>query len=299
VSKVHVKPDQKVKKGDPLFDILPDRFQDAVDQAKAQLTAAQATVSQLDAGVTVAAAAVKKSKADTAVAKAELDTALALQKASAGAIAKLKVEETQQGYRAAQADDKVKEASLKQSQFSLASAKHSVDVAAASLKTATFNLERCTYTSPVDGQVVNWQIREGTPVARWRFSGAGTVQDFSDSWILAVFPQNLLKNVKPGNAVEIAFKRRPGQIVPGKVMEIVNYTGEGQLTPNAMIPVVADMGSQGFLVVRIHLDDQELAKQLPLGAAGTTAIYTDTGTPFHVITKITVRIKAWMNYVPM
>jgi multidrug resistance efflux pump len=228
-----------------------------------------------------------------------MDHALALQKANAGAIAKLKVVEAQQGYRAAQADDKVQEASLKQSQFALASAKHSVDVAQASLKTATFNLERCTYRSPVDGQVVNWQIREGTPVARWRFTGAGTVQDFSDNWILAVFPQNLLKNVKPGNQVEIAFKRRPGQIVPGKVMEIVNYTGEGQLTPNAMIPVVADMGSQGFLVVRIHLDDAELAKTLPLGAAGTTAIYTDTGKPFHVITKITVRIKAWMNCVPM
>ena len=86
-----------------------------------------------------------KSEADTAAAKAELDTALALQKVSAGAISKLKVEEAQQGYRAAQADDEVKEASLKQTQFSLASAKHSVDVAQASLKSANFNLERCTY----------------------------------------------------------------------------------------------------------------------------------------------------------
>jgi multidrug resistance efflux pump len=299
VSKVHVKPDQKVKKGDPLFDILPDRFQDAVDGAQAQLTAASSTVSQLEAGVTAAQAAVKKSEADTAAAKAELDTALALQKAGAGAIAKLKVTEAQQGYRAAQADDKVKEASLKQAQFSLAAAKHSVDAAQASLKTANFNLERCTYRSPVEGQVVNWQIREGTPVARWRFTGAGTVQDFSDNAILAVFPQNLIKNVKPGNEVEIAFKRRPGQIVSGKVNQIVNYTGEGQVTPNAMLPSAARIGSQGFLVVRVYLDDEELAKQLPLGAAGTTAIYTDFGKPFHVITKITVRIKAWMNYVPM
>jgi len=299
VSKVHVKPDQKVTKGDPLFDILPDRFQDAVDGAQAQLTAAQATVSQLNAGVTAAEAAVKKSEADTAAAKAELDTALALQKVNAGAIAKLQVEETQQGYRAAQADDKVQEASLKQAQFSLASAKHSVDVAQASLKTANFNLERCTYQSPVDGQVVNWQIREGTPVARWRFTGAGTVQDFADNSILAIFPQNLLRNVRPGNEVEIAFKRRPGQIVTGKVSEIVNYTGEGQLTPSAMLPSAASIGSKGFLAVRVYLDDEELAKQLPLGAAGTTAIYTDFGKPFHVITKITVRIKAWMCYLPV
>ena len=44
----------------------------------------------------------------------------------------------------------------------------------------------------------------------------------------------------------------------------------------------------------INLDDEQLAKELPLGAAGTTAIYTDFAAPFHVITKITVRIKAWM-----
>ena len=203
------------------------------------------------------------------------------------------------GIRAAQADDKVKEASLKQSQFSLASATHSVDVAEASLKTANFNLERCTYRSPVDGQVVYWQVREGTPVARWRFAGAGTVQDFSDNSILAVFPQNLLKNVKPGNEVEIAFKRRPGQIVTGKVNEIVNYTGEGQMKPSNLIPSATSIGSQGFLLVRVYLDDEELAKKLPLGAAGTTAIYTDFGKPFHVITKITVRIKAWMCYLPV
>jgi multidrug resistance efflux pump len=293
VSKVHVKPDQKVKKGDPLFEILPDRFQDAVDEANAQLTAATATVSQLEAGVKVAEAAVKQSEADTAAAKAELDTALSIAKSEAAAIAKLKVEETQAAYRAAMADDKLKEASLKQAQFSLVAAKQSVDVTKASLNTANFNLTRCTFVSPVDGQVVNWQIREGTPVARWRFTGAGTVQDFADNSVLAVFPQNLLTNVKPGNAVEIAFKSRPGQIATGKVDEVVEYTGEGQFTPNAMLPSAADIGSQGFLVVRIYLDDEALAKELPLGAAGTTTIYTDFGEPFHLISKITVRIKAW------
>jgi multidrug resistance efflux pump len=294
VSKVYVKPDQKVKKGDPLFDILPDRFQDAVDEAKAQLTAANATVSQLEAGVKAAEAAVKQSEADTAAAKAELDTALSIAKSEAAAIAKLKVEEAQQAYRAAMADDKVKEGSLKQAQFSLAAAKQSVNVAQASLNTANFNLTRCTFVSPVDGQVVNWQIREGTPVARWRFTGAGTVQDFSDNAILAVYPQNLLTNVQPGNAVEIAFKSRPGQIATGKVDEVVKYTGEGQFTPNALLPSAANVGSQGFLVVRVYLDDEELARELPLGAAGTTAIYTDFSKPFHIITKITVRIKAWM-----
>jgi membrane fusion protein (multidrug efflux system) len=299
VSKVYVKPDQRVSKGEPLFEILPDRFRDAVDQAMAQLTAAKATVSQAEAAVTVAEAAVKKSEADTAAAKAELDTALAIKESQAAAIAKLKVEEAKQGYRAAQADGDVKKATMKQSRFSLAAAQHSVNVAQAALKTAQFNLEQCTYRSPVDGQVVNWQISEGVPVARWRFTANGTVMDFAHTSVLAVFPQNLLKNVTAGDKVEIAFKRRPGKIATGKVAAVVKYTGEGQMVPSPLLPSAASIGSKGSLVVQIRLDDEKLAKRLPLGAAGTTAIYTDFGKPFHVITKITVRMKSWMYYLPL
>jgi len=298
VSKVHVKGNQRVKKGDPLFEILPDRYQNAVDQATADLAAAESTVSQLKAALEAAEASVKKSKANTAVAKLNLQTALNLQKSSAGAIAKLKVEEAEDGYRAAQANDKVAEASLKQTNFSLAAARHSVDVAAAALKTANFNRQRCTYTSPVDGQVMNFQIREGTPSARWRFTSSGTVMDLSDTAIAAVFPQNLLKNVKSGNDAEIAFKSMPGQIATGKVETVIKYTGEGQFVPTGVLPEAASIGSKGFLVVRIRLDDEELARKLPLGAAGTTAIYTEVGKPFHVITKITVRMKGWMYYLP-
>jgi multidrug resistance efflux pump len=294
VSKVHVKPDQKVSKGDPLFDILPDRFEDAVDEAKANLAAAISTVSQLESGVTAAEAGVKESKANTGAAKAEYGTAENLQKENPDAIAGLTVEEKRQALLAAEADDKVADATLKQTQFSLEAAQKSVVVSQSALKTAKFNLMRCTFVSPVDGQVVNWQIREGTPVARYRFSGVGTVQSFADNAILAIYPQNLLTNVKPDDAVEIAFKRRPGQIVTGKVKQVIEYTGEGQLTQTALLPSAASIGSQGYLAVMIYLDDEELAKELPLGAAGTTAIYTDFGEPFHIITKITVRIKAWV-----
>ena len=298
VTKVYVAPDQPVKKGDPLFEVKPDRFQAAVNQTTAQLAAAKATVSQLTSGVAAAEAAVKQSQADTATAKAQLDTAAALAKTQPGAVAKLQIEEAQQGYRAAQADDKVKEASLKQTKFSLAAAEHSVTAAQSGLDTAKFNLTRCTFVSPVDGQVVNWQIREGTPVARWRFTSVGTIIDDSDTAIIGIFPQNQLNNVKESNLVEIAFKSRPGEVATGKVDAVVNYTGEGQLMPGSKIPSAVSIGSKGYLAVRIVLDDEKLAKELPLGAAGSIAIYSDFGKPFHVITKITIRINGWMNYLP-
>ena len=46
---------------------------------------------------------------------------------------------------------------------------------------------------------------------------------------------------------------------------------------SAIVPSAANFGSQGFLAVRIYIDDEQLARELPLGAAGATAIYTEVG----------------------
>lgn len=298
VSKVLVQSNDLVEKGDPLFEIKPDRFQDALDQASAELEAAQSTVSQLQADVTAAEATVKQEAAETASAKAQLDTALSLSKADAAAIAKLKLEETQQAYRADQAEDKLIEAQLKQARFSLASAEKLVDVAQAAFDVANFNRENCTYKSTVDGQVINLQITEGTPTARYRFTSIGTIQDLSETAIIAIFPQNVLKNVQAGDAAEIAFKGQPGKIASGKVDLIANYTGEGQFMSSLLVPVVADIDSEGYLAVRIRLDDVDAARDLPLGAEGAVAIYTDSGKVFHPFSKIDLRLKSWMNYSP-
>ena len=51
--------------------------------------------------------------------------------------------------------------------------------------------------------------------------------------------------------------------------------------------------------MRIRLDDPEIAKTLPLGAAGTVAVYTGFGKPLHIISKIALRMKGWMYYLPV
>jgi multidrug resistance efflux pump len=298
VTKVHVKSDQMVNKGDPLFEISSQRFQNAVDQSAAALAAAEATVSQLEAAVAAAEAGVKQSKASTGIAKAELAVAKDLKRSSPGAIAKLQFTEAEQSYQAALASDEVAEASLKQVQASLTAATHSVEVSRAELNIAQFNLDRTIYRSSVDGRVMNLQVREQSPVARWKFTTVGTLMQMSGSVVMAVYPQNLLSFVQAGDSAEVAFKRMPGVVAAGKVAAVVKYTGEGQYLASGTLPVAADVGSRGFLVVRIKLDDDDLARKLPLGAAGMTAIYTSVGKPFHVISKISLRIKAWTYYLP-
>jgi membrane fusion protein (multidrug efflux system) len=299
ITKIHVPQEQMVKKGDVLYEVDPRPNQYKVDQLAAQLAVSRENLSQLQAGVEVAAATVEKAQADQAYSKAQLDTAEGIHKDNPAAIAALKVTVQEETYKSAQAAVEQSIASEKEAQFALASAKEAIKATEAQLSTAQLNLAQCVTKAPADGYIMNWQAVEGTMTTTIITSAQGTFMDMSETAIAAVFPQNLLKNVKKGDTVEIAFKSLPGQIAAGKIDAVLEYTGEGQLTPEATLPVAADVGSKGFLVVRILLDDEELAKELPLGGAGTTAIYTQVGKPFHVISKIALRMKAWIYYAPI
>jgi len=299
VSKVYVESNDLVEKGQPIFEISKERFQDDYDQATASLAAAEMIVLQSEAAITKAEANIRKSDADTAIAKVQIDTVKKTARSAAGAVAKLRIAEAEAAYNAAQANSRAARATLRQTQSSLAAAKNEVDGARVAVHKTEFDLSQTTYRSSVDGRVMNLQIREGTPVARWQFTTVGTIMDLSDTAIVVVYPQNLLKYVNSGDNVEIAFRRKPGTIVTGKIEAVVKYTGEGQFAATGILPVIATIGSKGFLVARIRLDDEELAKALPLGADGTTAIYTGFGKPFHLISKIALRIKGYLYFLPV
>jgi len=299
ITKIHVASEQPVKKGDPLYETDPTPNQYIVDQSTAQLAASEQNIKQLEAGVEVAAAAVEAAQASEAYKKSQLDTGLTTQKLDAAAVAELEVEVLRQNYAAARAGVEKALASQKEADYALTTAKDAIKATEAQLATAKLNLEQNVVRAPTDGYITNWQAVEGTMTTTVITSAQGTFMDTSNAVIAAVFPQNLLKNVAVDDEVEIAFKSFPGKIATGKVDAILEYSGEGQLEPSGVIPVVATLHPDGYLVVRIKLDDKELEKQLPLGGAGTVAIYTKALKPLHVITKITVRIKMWTNYLPI
>jgi multidrug resistance efflux pump len=131
-----------------------------------------------------------------------------------------------------------------------------------------------------------------------RSASIGAFIDTTNTFILASYPQNLLKNVKPDDAVDIAFKSTPGIVTTGSVETLVEATGEGQFAPTGDIPVAADVGSKGSLLVKIRLDDDTVRADLPVGAAGAVAIFTESGKPFQAVSKVYMRMLAWMNFLP-
>jgi multidrug resistance efflux pump len=151
--------------------------------------------------------------------------------------------------------------------------------------------------APADGFVVNWQVQEGTMLVTLRFAPAGTFVCTSETNILTVLPQNYLMNVKPCDQVEAIFDPYPGRLFKAEVENVIQATGEGQYTTSGDIPYAAKVGPAGMLAVKIRLTGQDASAELPLGAGGTVAIYTDYGKPVHVISKVALRIKKWLLFV--
>ena len=89
----------------------------------------------------------------------------------------------------------------------------------------------------------------------------------------------------------------PGRLFKAKVEGVIPATGEGQFNPSGTIPLASKVGSQGMLVVKIRLTDDDPSLHLPLGAGGSVAIYTDSGKSFQIISKVTIRMKRWLLYV--
>ena len=126
ITKIHVDQDQMVKKGDVLYEVDATPNQTAVDRLTAQLAVARETISELEAGIEVATAAVESVEANRDYAKSQLDTEIAIQQDNPAAVAKLKVTVQTEKYAASQAAVDQAIATEKEARFALISAKETL-----------------------------------------------------------------------------------------------------------------------------------------------------------------------------
>ena len=298
IEKVHVEVGQRVKKGDLLFELDTGQFQGPVDSYTADLEAAKKQVDQLLAAVNSAEATLNRTKAQRDAVKAKRDAQARLKELRSAAARELRLIELESDLDAAEASVAEAIALKAQAEAALAAGRAHVASVQGSLDKAAADLSRTRFTAPADGVLVNWQARAGTISAVFRASAVGTFVVSGTTRALVIFPQNLIRNVKVGDAAEVAFLTRPGKLATGKVIRVARYTGEGQLEAQGKIPVVANVGSKGFFSAVVKLDDDALAEGLGLGEGGAAVIYTQPEGPFHIISRIYLRMISLSFFLP-
>jgi RND family efflux transporter MFP subunit len=168
-----------------------------------------------------------------------------------------------------------------------------VDQLKAQLESAKWNLDKTTVRAPADGYATNVALRKGARVAS---SPVMAFIDTSQTLVGVEISQNDARYVAVGQPVEITFKFEPGIVRTGKVETVFQAisTGQAQVSGTAVAPT--EIQSAPF-VIRVKLDDGDLAKRLPAGSTGTAAIFTEAVKPTHIIRKVLLRQIAILNYV--
>lgn len=171
-----------------------------------------------------------------------------------------------------------------------------VDQLKAELESTKWNLDKTVVRAPADGYATNVALRKGARVANLPLSPVMAFIDTSDTLVGVEITQNGARYVRVGQPVEITFKFEPGIVRTGKVETIFQAisTGQAQVSGTAVAP--KEIRSAPF-VVRVRLDDEDLAKRLPAGSTGTAAIFTEAVKPTHIIRKVLLRQIAILNYV--
>lgn len=166
----------------------------------------------------------------------------------------------------------------------------------AQLDGAKWNLDKTIVRSPSSGYVTNVALRKGARVANLPLTPVMAFIDTSETIVGVEIAQINARYVEPGQLVELTFKFRPGKIFTGRVETVLQAVSSGQLqtTGTAVTPVAV---TSAPFVVRVRLDDGELASSLPAGASGTAAIYTHHIKVAHVIRKVILRQIAIINYI--
>ncbi|MGC2047085.1 MAG: biotin/lipoyl-binding protein [Gallionella sp.] len=167
----------------------------------------------------------------------------------------------------------------------------------AQLGNAKWSLEQTVYFAPANGTVVSLALRPGAMAVPLPMTPAMTfVED--EQWIMAIYSQNEVREIKPGQEAEIALAMYPGRIIKCKVDSIMWATAQGQL------PIGGASTSAGIapippnsLAVRLLVDEKDKDLFLASGARGFGAVYSDSGEMIHILRKIIVRVGAKLDWL--
>ena len=167
----------------------------------------------------------------------------------------------------------------------------------ADLANAEWELEQTTVLSPCDCYVINLALRPGAFVAGMPFNPVMTLVE-ADGQVVALFNQNELHQIAPGNYAEFSLKTNPGRIVRAKVDSIIWAQGMGQMQQSGTIPMTGVLAAPpNRFAVKFDIEDADRGLLVAAGAAGHAAIYTEHGKAIHILRMVILRVGAYTDYL--
>ena len=327
VIEVPVEPNRLVKKGELLFRIDPTPYQNDLNVAKAKLAADEAKFAQAGAGLVDASAGarqlqeqLKSASGQVSALQPKLELArlrvrqnkelvatgagdrFSLEQAEANVI-ELEAQIATATANEAQVVQKLsgqvngEQASVAAARAQLATAKAQVDLSRADLANAQWNLDQTAVYAPANGYAINVQLRPGSYVTAFPVAPAMNFVEETDQ-VIALYAQNELRLVEPGNAAEFTLKTHPGQVIKATVDSIVWAQGQGQVAQSGSLPQTGAYPQMpGRFPVKLDVAERDRKLFLAAGADGAGAIYTEHMAAIHILRMVILRVGTITDYL--
>lgn len=297
LTKVHVKSNENVRKGDTLFQMDPSEWQFRVNEMEAKLASAGTNVAVLSQKVEEAKARVESTEASLETALTEYNQIM--EAAKLNAAAKITVENYLRRVENLTAQLKADNASLKAQQIEYASevSGQPTDIAEAiaSLELAKYNLKHTTILAPADGYVSYLQVHPGTYIRLKTPIMSFVCTD--EYWLMTQFTQFGINRIQPGDTAEVALEMYPGEIFNAIVDEVYWSSGNAQGNISGQLPKENEIKQGSNFMVKLRIIERP-GYPVRFGASGIVAVYTKNAADILIfLRKLEIQTESFLNYV--
>lgn len=287
VTEVEVKDNQAVKAGDVLFHIDDRDYRARLAQAVANVRAAEARLSNVDAETGLQHALIRQAEAGKRAAVAEMNLAIKThgrrhRLIRSNAVSRALVDESDSARFKSEAKVSAASATVEAQHQRIAvlvaqreAAVAAVAQAEAALEVARIDLDSTVVRAPVDGVVGNRQVRVG------RFVTPGVslldIVPVQDVWVVANFKETQLEHIQPGQRARITIDGYPDGTLEG----VVDSFAPGSGSAFTLLP--SDNATGNFVrvvqrvPVKIRLVDNPLPGRIVPGLSARVEIEGGTG----------------------
>jgi membrane fusion protein, multidrug efflux system len=269
VTVVEVQDNQTVRAGDVLFRIDDRDYCARLAQAVANVDAAQARLTNVDAEIQLQHALIRQAEAQRRASLAEMNLAT---KASdrrrelirTNAVSQAQVDESEAALSKAEAAVSAAAATLEAQRQRIAvlasqreAAVAAVAQARAARDLAQIDLDNTVVRAPVDGVIGNRQVRVGRLVA----PGAALLDivPVRDVWVVANFKETQVEHIRPGQRVRITIDGYPNQTLQG----VVDSFAPGSGSAFSLLPADNATGNFVRIVQRVPVKIRFAGNPLP------------------------------------
>jgi multidrug resistance efflux pump len=304
VQDVHVRNDDAVEAGQPLFEVDPEQYQIALQRAQSDYESIRRSVNASAAAVEAARASLRASQTGFAMAEKDASRQERLHAEDPGAISVRRLEIAQSTREEARSQVRKAEADLLKAEESAGDSGENnaqLQSARAAVEKAQLDLERTKVVAPARGRVTDLRVDVGN------FTQAGaavmTLIVVHDVWISADMTENNLGHIERGDEVAIVLDVMPGQVLKGRVRSVGGGVSSGQTSPVGTLPTVENsrdwLRQAQRIPVAIEFDKDEIKRlrNIRVGGQAEVLVFTGEHPVMNLLARIYIRVMSWLSYL--